>query len=382
MNRTLLLTVVLLFLISCAKTNEMKIAITNPSDFDRLEEIVEIPLDSIVGNVKLSDSLVYVVKNEAGEILPSQITYDRKLIFQLNLKAKESQSFTIATDTVQVFPSKVYGRFITERKDDFAWENDRVAYRIYGMALKEIDGPSNGIDAWYKRTNEPIVNKWYKDLSAGISYHDDHGDGLDDYKVGRSLGAGAMAPFVDGKLWLNENFVNEELFDNGPLRVTFKVSYNPLNVNGTEIAENRIISLDAGSQLSKVVQAYTIKEPMKVAAGIVKRDANDSIISGNNYVIYAEPNSKKVDNVYLAIVMPNPIEQTLVDSYEIVNQKTNKKETHQHVLALTTHQPKIPVVYYTGFGWSKFGFETVADFQNYVDRFAVSLQEPLIINYK
>lgn len=375
----------ILLLASCSKKNEKKIEITveNPSDFDRLTELVEIPLDSIREKVVVTDSLVYEVRNSKGEVIPSQVTYDRKLIFQPELKAKGSDTFTISTGEAQTFEPKTYARFITERKDDFAWENDRVAFRAYGPALIEVDGPSNGFDIWFKRTNDMVIDKWYKDdISGTASYHEDHGEGLDDYKVGRTLGAGAMAPYVDGKLWLNENFVSEELLDNGPLRSTFKLTYKDVDVNGKSIAENRTISLDAGSQLSKVVEAYTIKEPMSVAAGIVKREKGDSIISTKNYIVYAEPKSSKVDNVYMALVLPSGIEETVVDTYDIIHPKTNKKETHSHVLAVTTQQPKIPVTYYTGYGWSKFGFESVPEFEEYIKDFSESKKNPLIVTYK
>ena len=128
-----------IFLFSCSSENKIEITIENPSDFDRTSEIVEIPLDSIKTKVILTDSSVYIVQNHAGEIIPSQVTYDRKIIFQPELKAKESKTFTITTGEVQTFTSKTYGRFITERKDDFAWENDRVAFRVYGPALIESE---------------------------------------------------------------------------------------------------------------------------------------------------------------------------------------------------------------------------------------------------
>lgn len=120
---------------------------------------------------------------------------------------------------------------------------------------------------------------------------------------------------------------------------------------------------------------------MDVAAGIVKREKNDTTIFSKNYMIYGEPYSKSVDNVYLAIVMPNEISKTVIDTYEILHPKTNKKENHSHVLAITSQQPNKPVIYYTGYGWSKFGFPTLDSFQKYVDKFSQSLRQPLIITY-
>ncbi len=374
------------FLFSCSSNNnkEVKVTVENPSDFDRLTELVEIPIDTIKGKVALADSLVYVVKTAEGTVIPSQITYDRKLIFQPELKAGESKSFVITTGEPQEFPAKTYGRHIAERKDDFAWENDRVAFRAYGPALVAIDGPSNGFDIWYKRTNNLVVDKWYKDDLAGVqSYHNDNGEGLDDYKVGRSLGAGAMAPYVNGKLWLNENYASQEVLENGPLRTTFKLTYKDLDVDGKQVAESRTVSLDAGSQLSKVVQAYTIKEPMDVAAGIAKRESGDSIISvvDKGYIVYAEPASPKAGGVYLAMVFPQGLKEMVVDTYETVNPVNKQKGKYSHVLGITTQQPRVPVTYYTGYGWKEYGFPTIADFEKYTQNFSTALTQPLKVTY-
>lgn len=371
---------VLVVFVSCSSNKEMKITIENSCSFDRLADLVEIPVDSIKDKVILKDSLVYVVKNSEGVIIPSQITYDRKLIFQPEMKANESKVFTITLDTMQTYPTKTFGRLISERKDDFAWENDRVAFRIYGQALVATDGPSNGLDIWYKRTNNLVVNNWYANDLAGVaSYHNDNGEGLDDYKVGRSLGAGAMAPYVNGQLVLNENFVSEEVLDNGPLRTTFKLGYKDLDINGRKVSESRTFSIDAGSQLTKVVQAYGITEPMGVAAGIVDRENVNStatIVSKDGYIIYSEPGTGRVDGIYLAMVFPAGIEESTTNTYEVGTTK------YSHVLAITTQQPKKPVIYYTGYGWSKFGFPTVSNFETYVKNFAEGLKQPLVVKYK
>ena len=261
----------------------------------------------------------------------------------------------------------VYGRFIEERKDDFAWENDRVAFRIYGAALIATDGPSNGLDIWYKRTSDLIINKWYKnDLENGLSYHEDHGEGLDDYKVGRTLGAGAMAPYVGDSLWLNENFVAQEILENGPLRVTFKLTYKDIEVARKTFGESRTFSLDAGSQLTKVRQEYGTDTAIPVAAGIVKRADSDVVVHNDNYLIYTEvgPNAGEV---FVGLLFPDGI---------------NHIENNDHALAITNYQPNRPLTYYTGYGWTKFGFERLADFEKYMADFSTCLTEPLVITYK
>lgn len=372
----LLLPVIALFF-SCA-AQEMQITVENPTDFERVNETVEITLADVESKFGKIAEPVLDLTDSKGNSYVYQITSDGKFIFQVNLKAKESETFKIKKGTAkEPFEVKTYARYIQERKDDFAWENDRVAFRIYGPALMPIDGPSNGIDAWYKRTNNLVIDKWYKNDLAGVaSYHNDNGEGQDDYKVGRSLGAGAMAPYVNDSLWLNENYVSHELTDNGPIRSAFKVTYADLDVDGKKYGETRTFSIDAGSQLTKVIQEYKgVSGKFTVAAGLAKRGDSDSIVSKGNFVIYAEPYSPKVHNVYLAMVFPNGYNEVFVDTYKV------KKTEFSHVLAVCEYKENTPLTYYTGYGWSKFGFSTLQDFEKYVEIFSASLKNPLKVTY-
>ncbi|NDW10087.1 DUF4861 family protein [Dysgonomonas sp. 520] len=385
MKKIFYLLFVAAFFASCSSNVEVKVTVENPSDFNRAGDMVEIPASKLEA-ISLKDGEAYVVKDAQGNVLPSQFTYDHKLIFQSGLDAKQSGTFTIAAGAKQDFPAKTYGRLITERKDDFAWENNRTAFRIYGEALMATDGPSNGIDIWYKRTEDLVIDKWYKgDLENGQSYHEDHGEGLDDYKVGRSLGGGAMAPYVDGKLILNENFTGKpEVLENGPLRTTVRFMYKDITVNGKTFAECRQISIDADAQYTKVTQEYGTTEPMKVAAGIADRNPADSTstIANNEFVIYREASAKAGD-VFVGLLFPNGMEGVESNTYTVDKTVDGKpvKDTYSHMLGITTYQPNTPLVYYTGYGWSKFGFANQDEFAEYTERFAKSLKEPLIIKY-
>ncbi|MDR3250844.1 MAG: DUF4861 domain-containing protein [Tannerella sp.] len=359
------------------------ISVENPSDFDRTE-IVETPVEKLMS---LPAGKAYVVMSQKGDVIPSQLTYDGKLIFFTDIKANESINYTIKTGESREYPAKTYGRFIAERKDDFAWENDRVAFRIYGHALIPIDGPSNGLDLWYKKTNDLVIDKWYKNDLAGIgSYHDDHGEGLDDYKVGRTLGGGMMAPFIDDSLILNENFVSHEVLENGPLRTTFKLIYKDITVDGKSFGERRTFSIDAGSQVTKVTQEYGTTDTLTVASGIIKRPENDEAIvayteNGTAVVVYEEPESPKAGKVFVTALFPMGLEKVRSHSYTIIHPKTKNVETHSHVLGVTSYYSGQPITYYVGYGWDKFGFPTLEDFQNYVGHLAETIEKPLIVNF-
>ena len=381
MKNLSLLLFAFLGLMSC--NNSINISVVNPTDFERLE-IVELPVEKLMA---LPAGKAYQVTNQQGELLPSQLTFEGKLIFQTDIKANESIFYSIRTGAPVEFEPKTYGRFITERYDDFAWENDRVAFRIYGPALIPVDGPSNGIDLWYKKTNKLIIDKWYKDDIAKVrSYHIDHGEGLDDYKVGRTLGAGMMAPFVNDSLYLNDNFVTQELFENGPLRTTFKVVYKNMTVDGKSFSESRTFSIDAGSQLTKVTQQFGTETTIKVAAGIVKRAEDDEPLTaltdkGSAAVVYEEPENGAVGKAFVGMIFPKGLEQVKSHTYTIIHPKTKRKETHSHILAITSYSPGQPVTYYTGFGWEQFGFRTLDDFRNYMVYFTKTIEEPLIVKF-
>jgi len=153
------------------------------------------------------------VKDAAGHSLPYQVinvepeAKDPKdlgvaygdLIFQHNFAAGEkSATFTVEkiAEVAPVFPSLVFARYIPERLDDFAWENDKIGHRTYGPALAAPRPPgtnkevlvTSGLDIWCKRVSYPIVDRWYN--KGHDHYHHDEGEGMDMYNVGTSRGCG------------------------------------------------------------------------------------------------------------------------------------------------------------------------------------------------
>lgn len=363
-------------LASCSPKT-LRIVVENPVNVSRASELAETDAGKVKSRIK-SDA--FILKNAQGEEVTYQLTSDGKLVFQAGTGAGETATFTVEKGTPSAFKPLTYARFIAERKDDFAWENDRVAFRVYGPALIAVDGPSNGIDIWYKRTPELVIDKWYKaDLAGVASYHDDHGEGLDDYKVGRTLGAGAMAPWLKGQLWLNQNFETYEILDNGPLRTTFRLTYKNLDVDGSSVSETRTISLDAGSQLSKITQAYGTAQAVEVAAGIVKRPGSKAadVSADKTFLVYSEPKTGKASGVYVALLHPEGWEKVTENSYT-----TAKGETHAHTLGITRYTPGQPVTYYTGYGWDKYGFENGQAFGTYLQEYVQKLKNPLKVKVR
>lgn len=363
-----------LFLFSCTTTK--KVAVENNSEYDVVRQIVELPITTLALNID-ENKESYIVHDIEGVEVASQITYDGKLIFQVDVPANTKLEFLVTKGDKKEYTAQVFGRDFPERYEDFAWENDKLGFRFYGKALKKVQAPTNGLDVWYKRTTRLVLEDWYKgDISGTASYHVDHGEGCDPYGVGTTLGAGAMAPFVGDSLILNENFDSTEILDNGPLRITAKLTYPKLKLDDKEVDDTRIVSLDAGAQFTKITQSYGA-ENLIAAAGIVKRGSGDSIIVSPNksHLIYMEPMSKDNGQIYLGLVFENGFEKSEVNSYQI------GKNTFSHVLAVKEYKGD-PLTYYTGFGWSKSEFPTLQDFEKHIAQFAEAVANPLKVTVK
>ncbi len=158
---------------------------------------------------------------------------------------------------------RAFARFITERADDFAWENDLVAFRTYGPALRAAPEDS-GIDCWLKRVPYPIIDKWYLQdrvklppADRGKSYHQDHGEGYDPYHVGSTRGCGGISAWVDGKLADSDTFVAQRIITNTPERVTFELDYSS-DLGGKKLNETKRITLAMGQRLYQCDSHFTL----------------------------------------------------------------------------------------------------------------------------
>lgn len=173
--------------------------------------------------------------------------------------------------------AKVMARFVPERYDDFIFENNLIAGRIYGEALEscgkgQITSP--GVDVWVKVPGALVANQRYVDeLEHGKTYHKNWGNGKDCYKVGRSLGAGASAVIINDTIQLPAtNFRTYEILEESPEKVVFSVSYPEWEACGEKIALTKKFTVTPDTYFVKVEDVYTFSgvcgDTLAVAAGI------------------------------------------------------------------------------------------------------------------
>ncbi len=157
------------------------------------------------------------------------------------------------------------------RFDDLLWENDRIAYRIYGRALEAAEPPSSsGIDAWGKRVRWPYMDR---QLRMG-DQHTDYGEGLDFYQVGTGRGIGGLGIWHDNKLWVSRNYVRPRILSAGPEIADFTVDYDPWPVDVLRtVRETRRFTLPAGTNFTRLTStiASSSSSELIVGIGISKR---------------------------------------------------------------------------------------------------------------
>lgn len=99
------------------------------------------------------------------------------------------------------------------------------------MYAKETDKETRAKLKELKKTEPEKAAGLLKELS----YHIDHGHGMDCYAVGPTLGAGVAALMVDDSIIYPWCYKSQEILDNGPLRFTVRLEFNPLTVKVTQL---------------------------------------------------------------------------------------------------------------------------------------------------
>lgn len=152
------------------------------------------------------------------------------------------------------------------RFDDLLWENDRIAFRIYGRALEAAEPPSSsGIDAWGKRVRWPYMDR---QLRMG-DQHTDYGEGLDFYQVGTGRGIGGLGIWHDNKLWTSRNYVRPRILSAGPDTADFTVDYEPWPIDTTHVVrETRRFTLPAGTNFTRMTSTISSSSTAELIVGI------------------------------------------------------------------------------------------------------------------
>lgn len=400
-----------LFCFACNESKTVTVTVANPLAVERSNEMIELSMAEISNCLNLADTAQIVVLDAEGQQVPCQITYDEKLIFPATVAGNATAVYTVQTGTPEDVEVKACGKCYPERLDDVAWENDLVAFRAYGPALQARGERGYGYDLFTKyNTTEPVLESFYakevdkdarakiaelkdtdpkaaNELRNSISYHIDHGFGMDCYAVGPTLGCGTSALMEGDTIVYPYCYRTQEILDNGPLRFTVKLEFNPLVVRGDSgVVETRVISLDAGSYLNKAVISYTnLKETMPVATGLVLREPDGVTMAdaANGYITYVDPTTDRSGGngkIFVGAAFPAQVK----DAKVVLFQEKEKKErggADGHVLAVSEYEPGSEYTYYWGSAWDKAAIKTAEAWNEYISQYAQKVRTPLTVAY-
>lgn len=364
------------------------VTVSNPIDLARKSEIIELSADQLRQLLGVKDvRRIHVFDPTNGDDLFTQAidenkdgVYD-KYIFQTDLGPNETKTFVLSVgerSIPRLQDFKAYGRFVQERFDDFAWENDRIADRMYGPALQtwQLEPlTSSAVDVWTKRTSRLVINDWY----MVDDYHNDHGEGADLYASGKSRGCGGNGIWVADKFYPSENFRRSKTLANGPIRVMFELEYDPWTAAGVTVSETKRITLDAGQNLSRFESIYKIKQEI--------RDVEDAI------GIKMNPGAEEVSNQSTGILRTWEILRGEDGKGNFGNIGCGIVVSPEQILKFAQADgnymviSKLPennrLTYYAGFAWDRSGqVANAQEWDRYLADFAKRIQAPLEVAVK
>lgn len=370
------------------QAQELKLIVNNPSDRQR-QEVVSTDarrVNKFLGGRGLR------IFNARGVQVDYQITHDSLLLVDATVRPHESATFILRPGQPEPMHVWASGALYKQREDDIAWENDRCAYRVYGPALQRSGEKAYGIDIWVKNTPELVVPERYRLNSEGgmlkhanpvkgdslllnRSFHVDHGYDYDPYMVGATLGCGAPAILLGDSLLMPYCYRDYEILDNGPLRFTLSLTFNPARINGQTVTEHRIIQLDKGRHLNKITVWYEgLRHAVDVAAGFVVHKADTTTLRIDKHkALYADPTDNVKGNncqVYIGGIFPDVATRYLPLRHPV-------SDATGHAVGMKKIANKQPYIYYVGAAWSGYDVRTLSQWQVCMDEAERNLQQPL-----
>lgn len=398
-----------IFFYSCnEEAQQQTFTVKNNLEIDRKSETIRVTVDQINSLAeRYGAENLHIRELNGQEALLIQLIdansdgQTDEIIFQTNIGAHEEKQFVIEEKKAEMTLSpsgegKAFSRFVPENNEDYAWENDRIAFRAYGAVTEaresggKVSGGTSGVDAWLKRVEYPIIDKWYKKnqeekgkKEAGAphtdTYHTDTGEGYDPYMVGPSRGIGGTGIWEHDSLYVSNPFIEYKRIASGPIRTIFELSYAPISTNGLLITEKKRVSLDLGSNLSRFEVSIHGNSNNgngslpPVAAGIALHDKDGAInaVPEEGWFRYWEP----MDDSELGTGI-------VLDPENFVAYKDHLEPAAQGNLLVIMQPGQQKTIYYAGYSWKKSGqFNSPEKWDRYLQDFAMRLNSPLEVRF-
>ncbi len=378
-----------------AGDRKQTVTVSNPTA-DNRNDVVELDAEALYAALGIGGGRQFVLLDGDNVEQPYQITADGKVLLQACVAPGSETVFTIRCGEPKPQRLDCNGRIYPDREDDLTWETDKSAWRMYGPKMHS-KGVS-GFDTFAKNVTYPIqdvlyhseltsyaVNNALRKAGRGgewaqlhrnvYTYHRNHGQGMDAYTVGNTLGAGAPALLDGGNMLMPDVYEKAEILENGPLRFSARVQMYGQN----DVVETRLFTQDKGSHLARVEVSYPgVADGTPVVSGIVVHKSQPDayvINKKQGYVAYADAlDTPQGQNGQLFIACLYPEKMKALKYMPLTEEKTGGIG---HVVGLTAINSDKPFVYYAGSAWSKYDVPTMAVWEQWLRYYADNIRHPL-----
>lgn len=121
-----------------------------------------------------------------------------------------------------------------ERAQDMVWENDKLGMRAYGPGEYHR---WSGFDVFNKNCVSNVCIQWMRDRcfnrhDVTPNFHQNLGQGMDNYTMGASRGVGGIALFGDGEWKTYPNWESSRVLHVGPDYCEFEITYPAFSAAG------------------------------------------------------------------------------------------------------------------------------------------------------
>ena len=207
-----------------------------------------------------------------------------------------------------------------ERANDLVWENDLFGMRAYGPGEYH---KWSGFDVFNKNTASYVCIRWTRDANynhpeVNPNFHQNHGEGMDNYTMGASRGVGGVALFADGEWKTYPDWETSRILHTGPDYCEFELTYPAFSAAGKMTCH---ITLRRGERFYRNdVSFERMPESFVAGPGMdlePKRDHHGSLYEADGVVSLFEdpkgPNGADGSTMTAVFVAPGEKTETLTD---------------------------------------------------------------------
>lgn len=407
------------FILSCTNSRTNQVKITNSTSVDRNDELVVLTKAEVEKKIGTIAAGKYVVIRTGNQ--PLVVQYDDlnndgswdELAFLFSFKPSETAVFDLSIADAPAAIKAVVRAHVRHRKknsndqfDDIitkdtmpvqnpptdfskiplppyltegpAWENDKVAFRLYFDTR-------NGKDVFGKRIPGMVMDTI--GANHNNSYHELANWGMDLLHVGKSLGAGAIAIGIknsngtDTLIRVGGNLVTNERYEvvaDGPVRAIFRIYYS-VELNGKAFDITDETSIWGGQYFyQSKLSCNNFPDDAKLVVGYADFYDNKpgQVDTAGIKTFYSYgPQSENKDNLGLAIAVHSK-------NFDGYRRLTDTLASIQNSYIISQRVKKgVPFVYRFYSGWEKSDnkFSNVDEFSAFLKYEAVSMGNPLVV---